>query len=157
MLEQARADRSGLHHIRVGYNIKLVIDLSQDQRQYNALTANKSIAAFLPDINVNNVALFNSVNKSRKRGRQGLSLILRLRNPEQGCASYEFIWHGHPAYIPLIYLLLFPFRKSTKYLIADKRLKSNGQQSNKNIQAIYHYSTRLHTCKGEFNTVLCGR
>ena len=110
----------------MGYDIKLVINLSQDQRRYNAPTANESIAAFLPDINVNDMVLFDTANKSRKRGKQGLSLILRLRNPEQGRTSYEFIRHGHPAYMPLVYPLLFLFRKSTEYSIADKRLVSNG-------------------------------
>ena len=107
-------------------DIKLVINLSQDQRRYNTPTANESIAAFLPDINVDDVALFDTANESRKRGKQGLLLILRLRNPEQGRASYKFIRHGHPAYMPLAYPLLFLFRKSTEYLIADKRLESNG-------------------------------
>jgi hypothetical protein len=157
MLEQARADRSGLHHVRVGCDMKLVIDSSQDQRRYNAPTANESIAAFLPDINVDDVALFDSANESRKKGRQGLSLILRLRNPEQGRTSYEFIRHGHPAYMPLAYPLLFPFGKSTEYSMADKRLESDGQQSDKNAQAMHHYSARLHTREGEFNTVLRGR
>lgn len=157
MLQTLGNDRSERHHIKVGLDMGLVLDSDQDQRRYNAPSANESVAAFLPDLQMSDVALLNEASETTSHRGKGLSLILRLRSPLQGQTAFEFIRHGHPAYMPLAYPLLFPYGKKTEYSMESRRVRYDGEQSDKSAQAMHHYSSRFHVRQNEFNTVLRGR
>ncbi|KAJ3717808.1 hypothetical protein C8R42DRAFT_586376, partial [Lentinula raphanica] len=76
-------------------SISLRLLPGQDRRRYNLPTANE-VAAIIPD--------HQEVNKR--------DIILRLRPDSNGIGNLQRVSDGHAAYVPLSYVLLFPFGES---------------------------------------------
>jgi hypothetical protein len=124
------------------YTVKLCVVPGHDPRRYNLPTANE-VGVILPGEDI-----FQGDHRD---------IILHLRpryyhNPinHRDHLQLSRISEGHPAYVPLHYVLLFPFGEPGWYY--ELRVPNNPRR----VTLLQYMAYRLHARTHEFSTILHG-
>lgn len=127
--------------VQVNINMEIVLEDSSDRRRYNLPTANE-VAAIIPN---------HLEPESTMR-----DIILRLRPTPLNPSGIQRIHQNNPSYMPLHYVLLFPYGERGWSWDLTQVSRPGGVEGR--VKQLMYYSWRLHERLNESNHLfLAGR